>query len=223
MESSIQTDRSHGAKGKLGWIIQKIAHADDVHKALEGLYAVEGYDGFALRLMWCLERSGISTNGLPSDVVDYEVAQLSSILGPPVDQIPEGSGDSSGNSPGNPGELDAFYESVHRLGRVVAEAGRRGAGQIDAMVFFRILDEASAMKSAAESACQTEVARFSEMFIRFLQHVIDKEIAGDPRTLHITDTANLTLQTVIGAASAEDYDSLEQMTSLLSNPESLLE
>ncbi len=60
-------------------------------------------------------------------------------------------------------------------------------------------------------------------FTFFATHVIEHRILQDARVLHLIDTANLTLQTVLETAVAEDFDSLYQTIALLESPRTLLQ
>ncbi len=208
-------------RGRLGKVVQKISRADDIRAALELLYSVQGFDAFAMRLMWVLERPVQAYNGLEGEIMDFEVRQLTQLLAPRPGYRPE--------LPAPPeAPMDALFESLHRFGREVEKLKRNTtkkekihATEPDAL--YRILNECAALEDAADKAGHPEVKRFCASFSKFTQYVIDDDRLSDGRVVNIMDNANMTLQTVLESYGAEDYDALQQMMTLLEDPQRLLE
>ncbi len=225
VETSLVGDHSEYLRGVLGQITRRITHTDNLDDALVSLYAVEGFDRFSLRLMWVLERAGISSNDITSEVTEYEVQQLSSVLNSTV----------TGNTtsvpititPQSVKPLEDFYEALHRFGRSIEDTRRKstsnGVVSIDCNSLYRVLNEAGLIEKASLAVGKIEVAVFGSAVTRFIQYVIDGALFDDIRVVNILDNANLTLQTVTEAAGGEEYDSLRQMSALLEHPVSLLE
>lgn len=225
VETSLAGDHSEYLRGVLGKITRRITQADNLDVALVSLYAVEGFDRFTLRLMWVLERAGISSSDIASEVMEYEVQQLSSVLHSAV----------TGHTtsvpvtiePQSVKPLEDFYEALHRFGRSIEDTRRKSASNgvvsIDCNSLYRVLNEAGLIEKASLAAGKIEVAVFGSAVAKFIQYVIDAAVFHDIRVVNILDNANLTLQTVTESAGGEEYDSLQQMSALLEHPASLLE
>lgn len=226
LEGSLAGPGNEVARGVLGKITQKVSAARNINDALEMLYSVEDYDGFALRLLWCLERAGVSAPPLNGAFVDYEVDQLASIFM----QTMKGrwSETAEALTPSLSEPLESFYESLHRFGRSVEQCKRR-AGDADEFrgmetdSLYRLLNECSLLETAALNAGKEDVASFAVAFAGCVQHILDHDLHRDIRSVNIIDNANLTLQTSLEAVGGEDFDSLRQMVALLEHPEGLLE
>ena len=227
VEMSLLNDRHQIEGAMMGKIIDKFSHSDDVEDALESLFSVKGFDEFALRLMWSLEKRGKEVNGLDGRLIDYEVESLSSLLKRPT----------TGGELSSPKEavelqsvhaLDGFYEALHKFGRVIEETRRnlydgesfKGINQ-DSL--FRILHATGSLEEAATSARKDDVVMFTKTLAQFVQYVMDHGLFKDVRIMNIVDNANLTLQTVMEAAGTENRDSLQQTIALLGHPRELLD
>ncbi|MFN0159196.1 MAG: hypothetical protein ACKVRP_14140 [Bacteroidota bacterium] len=226
VENSLDGSNSEYARGILGKVIHRIAHASSLPESLESLYSVEGYDEFALRLMWVLERAGVSTDDLALGVMDYDVAQLGSafqnaVTGRSPASLPQ-------ISPQAVQSLEDFYEALHSFGRSVEDFKRRCAANSDGVsidhdAFYRLLNHAGLVEIASLAVGKVEVAVFAAAVSKFIHHVLDKELFHDVRVMNILENANLTLQTATESTGGEDFDSLQQMTALLVQPSELLE
>ena len=205
-------------------IVHKISHAENVSEELERLYSVRGFDQLALRLMWSLERGGMESNTLESSLIDFEVDTLNSLI------RSLRNGEKQGKEMqylASPKPLDDFYQSLHRFGRVIEELHRKSFENnsfkgIDQNLFYRVLNESTSLQHYATQVDNTDVVKFAEAFSSLVQFVIDKDILGDVRVVHILENANLTLQTILESAGDEDYDSLQQTIELLRTGHSLL-
>jgi len=227
VEAELVENRQQVAGEMLDKMIQKVSRADDISQALELLYSVRGFDQFALRLMWSLERHGIQFGGMDESVLEYEVESLGACMQQCV----------NGREPAVDGRqqelsveeaLDGFYEALHRFGRAIEDLKRpslHSEKSSDSPVerLYRILNETAGLQEAAESVGKEDVVRFTGAYAGFVQYVLDHDTAGDVRVVNVLDNANLTLQTVQDAAAGEDIDSLQQIIELLRRPQELLD
>jgi hypothetical protein len=202
----------------------RLSHTDDLNEALRRLYCVQGFDQFALRLMWLFEHASEATNRLEGAVIDYDVESLVGAL------RLSGGGDGGGSrmdlqAPAQ--AMEAFYEALHRFDRVVDEAKRKsfdtgifkGAGE-DSL--YRVLSEVGLLDQAARAAGQEDVVKFATACAGFIQYAFDHGLAQDVRIINMLDHANLTLQTVLAASGTEEYDPLQKNIELLQNPKEIL-
>jgi hypothetical protein len=226
VETSLAEHDNQVAGSLVSKITLRVSQADNVQEALEMLYCVEGFDRFALRLMWSLEKMGIQTSDLNGTVMDYEIEKLiedarlplrgKSFLPTVVKEVA-------------PDEaLDRFYEALHKFGRILGESKRKayidGAFKgIDAEVVYRILNETAALQQAADAVGKQDAKKFAEAVAGFINYALDHELLADVRIVNILENANLTLQTVLEAAGPDDFDSLSQTIELLQRPKDLLE
>lgn len=223
VESSTPNRGARSADNPLGTIIQKISRADNVHQALEMLYWVPGFEDFAIRLMWCLERNGVVYSDTANEVVDYEVWHLKAAL----NHSSNGSA-LHGTIPGIvPQPLDDFYDTLHNFSRSVEEVRRKflqteETKDVDSEVLYRIMSDIEDLKRTSKKAGKEQVIRFADSAAIFLQHVVDHDKSNDRRVVHILDHANRTLQTVMEAVGIEEYQSLNEVSAMLSAPEQLL-
>jgi hypothetical protein len=226
VESSLTTDHRLREGALLGKIIQRISHTNDVHRALDRLYCVKGFDQFALRLMWTVERAGIASNGLQSAVIDHEVEALAGLLSSSGEAGDEDRQVSAGSRAGE--SLADLYNALHSFGKAIEEMKRRSYDRgkftgIDVEMLYRLLNETAVLEAAATAASKEEVVWFAKSFSGFVHHVMDKNYLHDIRAMNVLDNANLTLQTVTQASGIEEYDSLSQTIELLQQPSRLLE
>jgi hypothetical protein len=212
--------------GRLGQITQRISRADDARAALATLYSVEGYDQFALRLMYYGERMREGLVELPEErLLDYQIGELYDVLlstpyranpTPPEPPAPP---------PPAKGDLEqaaaAFSGSLQELKRSAFNreefAGVRRS-QID-----DLRAKLEDLEREAKERGNTDVARFARSCTTFVSFVVDRKLLQDVRVVNILDNAGLTMQTVLHAVGADDYDSLNQMVQLLEDPATLLE
>ncbi len=65
---------------QLDQFIVRVMHTDDVKKEVEAFYFISGYEDFALRLLWLLERMRVD-GGVPSpSVTAFGVEELLAVL-----------------------------------------------------------------------------------------------------------------------------------------------
>jgi hypothetical protein len=207
---------------RLGKVVQRISRADDLPGALETLYAVEGFDAVALRLMWVAQRPVLSSDALEPDVMDYEVRQMTWILRP----SPEA--DRVALPPAAERPLDDFYEALHRFGkgvdgqrRSVPVSGDDEGEHTDRL--YGLLNDCAALEMAAARAGNETAVRFCTAFSRFTHYAIDEHHGSDERVQNVLESANMTLQTVLASCTLEEDDALQNMITLLNEPRRLLE
>jgi hypothetical protein len=218
-ETALSTRAPEAVRSRLGKVVQKLAHAEDIHNALDTLYAVQGYEAFALRLMWVLSRQRILADaGSPGEVVDFEVQKLADLL------LPQQSLSLSPRTHRREEEVDVLQNALHRFGRSVEDYKRaRGRGAIHEELLYRVAGEGEALEVAAQAAGAHLVRRFAAAVGRLVHFAIDNGATNDERVANILDNANLTLQTLRDSAGAEDHDALQNMIGLLEDPQRLLE
>ncbi|RPH35139.1 hypothetical protein EHM92_06755 [bacterium] len=90
-------------------------------------------------------------------------------------------------------------------------------------VLERVIGEAALLRLIASAQQSRDIARFAHALTFFATHVLEHGILQDVRVLQVIGTANLTLQTVLETAGAEDFDSLYQTIALLESPRTLLQ
>lgn len=207
---------------RIAQVATRLAHSQDVTKALESLYGVRGWDGVAVRLMWYLDqmRRSAMGNDPGEDLARFQMAQL-------LEALPVSAGGRGKERPVREPQAD-LREALFRFGSVLEQLRRASfadgrfhglpADQLD-----RVIAEAALLRAAASAQHSRDVARFARAFTFFATYVRDHEMLGDPRVLQVIGTANLTLQTVLETTEAEDFDSLYQTIALLENPRTLLQ
>lgn len=204
----------------------KMTVASNVMSALDTLYLVEGFDRFALKLMWYLERSSeVVDQTVGEDVIDYQAVELVESL-PPCHPDRRGSEATCALMSARPqrdlaSALEEFTSALGAMSRQsMDEENFRG---IEENQVATILDRAAALRALATAHGNRDVARFSSAFSLFLRYVVERGMLKDVRVAHFMDSANLTLQTVVETVGAEDYDSLQQCIQLLEDPAALLQ
>ncbi len=222
VESSLAGPGTELLRTRLGKVVQKISRADDLPGALETLYAVEGFDAVALRLMWVTERPVQATDVLEHEVMEYEVRQMVWIL------RPSPAADRVALPPAAERPLDEFYEALHRFGKCVDGLRRPlpskaegNNGETDRL--YHLLNECGTLEAAASRAGNDAAVRFCAAFGAFTQYALDEHRTADERVLNVLESANVTLQTVLETCSVEEDDALQNMISLLNDPRRLLE
>jgi hypothetical protein len=208
--------------GRVGQIIQRIARADDVRAALRTLYAVEGYDRLAQRLLYYADKMGPFLTELPDDrLINYHVGKLYEAL---VDagsaeprqklvRLPPSSDVSQG--------VEEFVAALHELRRNATEGEQFREIRRDDLE--RLLQKAHDLGGTAQRGGSPDIARFAACASTFVRFVLDRSLSKDIRVVNILDNAVLTLQTVLPSVGADDYDSLAQTNQLLADPATLLE
>src|SRR4030042_558152 len=76
VELALQDGALRGQRAMMTKIVSRLSHTEDIHGALEHLYAVHGYDRFALRLMWLLEHAAERGESLEGPATEYDVENL---------------------------------------------------------------------------------------------------------------------------------------------------
>jgi hypothetical protein len=209
--------------GRMGQIVQRVARADDVRAAIKGLYAVEGYDRLAMRLLYYADTLGPLLTELPDErLIEYHVEQLSRALRKEGD-LPRAQRPAR-RSPSEEiaGAINQFVLSLRDLRRGaegdggVFEAIRRG--DLEALG-----GKARDLGVTAERENEADVGRFAAAAGTFIRYVCDRELFRDVRVVNILDNAVLTVQTVLPSVGADDFDSLTQTIQLLADPATLLD
>ncbi len=219
VESTTQHRLPRTTKLSLDSVIERIARSTDVQSSLETLYAVQGFDSFALRLMWCLERNGIGSDHVT--VLDADIAEISEAL------INSPHTSSNGAPlPVAPAQ-EHFYDQLHAVGKVIEEVRRRlhqsdGMKVVDAEILYRVSSELEALRVSAQNAGKHEIAECVTSLLGFIQFAIENGIEHDQRVVHVIVHANLNLQTVEDSVTSHAYTSILEMTAMLKNPGTIL-
>jgi hypothetical protein len=226
VETRLNREGRDAEARRMGTIACKMTVAPNVMSALDNLYLVEGFDRFALKLMWYLERSDeVVDQTVGEDVIGYQAIDL-------VGSLPSRHLDSRGleatcalmSAQPQRDLASALEEFTSALGAMsrqsLDEENFRG---IEENQVVSILDKAAALRALAMSHGNGDVARFSSAFSLFLRYVVERGLLKDVRVANFMDSANLTLQTVMETVGAEDYDSLQQCIQLLEDPAKLLQ
>jgi len=208
--------------GRVGQIIQRIARADDVRAALRTLFAVEGYDRLAQRLLYYADKMGPFLTELPEDrLIEYHVGKLYEAL------VNAGSGEARRTQQRVPPSGDVsqgveeFVSTLHELRRNAAEGEQFREVRRDDLE--RLLQKAHDLGATAQRGGSPDIARFAASASTFVRFVLDRSLFKDVRVVNILDNAVLTVQTILPSVGADDYDSLTQTNQLLADPATLLE
>jgi hypothetical protein len=225
VETALEDGRLRGHRVMMDKVVYRLSHAEDMHGALERLYAVRGYDRFALRLMWLLEHTREQTDRLETSVVDYDVENLIEELKGSENPERDG-GKYSAQEPIE--HQEAFHDSLHRFGRILDDVRRRSFDGnafrgVEEDALHQILAENEALQNAAGAINQHDVVKFTKACSSFVTYALDNGLLHDVRVMNMLDHANLTLQTVLATAGTEEYDSLQKSIELLQNPKELLD
>ncbi len=208
-------------KVSLDNIIEHFSHSGNIQSSLETLYAVQGFDEFALRLMWCLERNGIGPESGSMTALDADVAQLSEAL------LSSSRHSTNGDTLPVPPAQEEFYDRLHAVGKVVEEVKRRldqhdGPKVVDAEIIYRVSSELEALRGSCENAGKHDIGECVASLLGFLQFAVENGIEHDQRVMHVLAHANLTLQTVEDSVAQDGYAAVVEMTTLLKNPATIL-
>jgi len=224
VENHLSEGNHSGEAAKVGKIMQKVAQADDIREALDVLCRVEGFDAFALRLMWLLHIAERGEVGLENGVMDYQASVLGAL-------IPRGIVAESGKNAGVltllPDQIDNLYISLHKFGRAIEELKRHSIedgvfGEVEESRIYDVLNELASLGEQAVDAGKRDLSQFVSACSGFAQYVLDNRLLHDVRVVNILDNANITLQTVFETAGIEDNDSLQSTIQLLNQPKELL-
>jgi hypothetical protein len=203
----------------VGEVLQRLSRADDLQQALESLYAVDGLDEFALRLMWFSHTMKATGQILPSNqLIDHQVQELFATLLtlkrrdiPPV-----------------PRRARDLADALRVFGAAVEEMKRESFldgmfHPIDPVSREGLLRHLAPLEQTAALEGNGDAETFARAFSSFVQFVLQRQLTGDVRVLNLVDNANMTLQTVLEAVGAEDFDALQQTIQLLENPDTIFE
>ena len=209
----------------VGKLVQKLAHADEIHSSLCALYQVDQFDQFALKLMWFLDKAERGDLALDTAVMDHQAESLGVLL---LELLKNGQGETPPSAPkGLPDRVDSLYDALHKFGRSIEELKRNSLeggtfARLPENQLYKILSELVSLRESASAASKEDVVQFASACSGFIQHVLDSGLLSDVRIVNLLDNANLTLQTIFEAAGMEDNDSLQSTIDLLKRPEDLL-
>ena len=224
LEAMLLDSGRRGEGEKVGLVAARLSHARDIDRALQVLYGVSGWDAVAIRLMWYAEqmRHAAAGAGASEEVIGHQVSELLAAMPAPG---PEGREEDL--SPDVARTVD-IRDALSRFGSALEELRRASFSGgvfsgIPESMLERVIREAALLQLTASVQQSRDVARFARAFTFFATHVREHGILQDVRVLHVIGTANLTLQTVLETAQAEDFDSLYQTIALLETPQTLLQ
>jgi hypothetical protein len=203
--------------GRMGQITQRIAGADDVRGALRILARVEGYEEFALRLLYYADTMGPLLEEAPDDrLTHYHVEQLVAALLPGEGK--EGTGAKQGPLPDDVREkADRFVAETRTLRADQAPAAEELRSRLDGLARC-----AESLGAAARRHGIAGIERFAVSAGMFVRFAADRDLLTDIRVVNILDHAGLALESTLASGGGSD-DSLAQTTRLLSDPATLLE
>jgi hypothetical protein len=208
----------------VGLLAGRLSRAVDLDRALQGLYTVGGWDAVAIRLMWYTEqmRQAAAGTSVNEELLGHRLCELAAML-----PVPDAGDSSATPRLGAAARVDLrdalfrFGSSLEGLRRASFTDGRFSG--LPELVLQRVVDEAALLGVIASEQQSRDIARFAQAFSFFATHVLEHGILHDVKVLHIIGAANLTLQTVLETAQAEDFDSLYQTIALLESPRTLLQ
>jgi hypothetical protein len=213
-----------GESERVGLVAVRLSHARDLNKALHVLYSVSGWDAVAMKLMWYVEQMRRALVGTTAneDLLRYRLSELAAAM--PVPGEEENTADQSLAA----ARKADLREALFRFGSILEELRRAsfvdGAfSGLPETVLEQVIGQAALLRVIASAQHSRDVSRFAHAFTFFATHVLEHRILQDVRVLHVINTANLTLQTVLETAEAEDFDSLYQTIALLESPRTLLQ
>ncbi len=210
----------------LGGVTTRLRKAEDLEATLRQLYTVKGWDQVALRLMWYERQAkGIDVSSLEGRLKEMHARDLRDAVIAAFGAAAPSPAASSGPPPAPSQDLaDALVRFDAAVGVLKQRSlhGDEFVG-IEQPLVEILQEETDALRMVASADSNQDAVRFATALSIFLAYVIDKGKLGDVRTMNVIDNANLTLQTVLQAMGATDYDSLSQTTQLLENPGSLLD
>jgi hypothetical protein len=219
-------EEGHRVQGEMmGKVADRLA-TEDIDRGLELLYAVQGWDEIALRLMWFEERARQMERGEPpEDLLVYQVDELFSLLmaaNQGLEHQKPAAEEQQGALMGEVFEaLHHFNSSLEDLKRTAFE-GERFQGMREGLV-DSALAHAGRLHQVSSAQGNEPLAQFAAAFSLFLRYVIEKDLFDDVRVAHLIDNACQSLQGLLERAGEEDYEPLLQTIDMLHNPETLLE
>jgi len=224
LEAMLLDSGRRGEGEKVGLVAARLSHARDIDRALQALYGVSGWNAVAIRLMWYVEQmrhaaGGVSASG---DLFGHQVAELLAAMPAPAAEERD-----VNRAPDLARTVD-IRDALSRFGSALEELRRASFsdGAFSALpesILDRVIEESGLLERVASAQQSRDVARFAKAFTVFATHVREQGILQDVRVLHVIGTANLTLQTVLETAQADDFDSLYQTIALLESPQTLLQ
>ena len=220
IEGALTDESRHVQLSIIRKLVQSISYSCDVPGVLEELYQIEGFDRFALGLMWVMSTPRSILRCECEETLEYDAETLSSFLGVVI----SGSVSPFLNLNQTPSvSSQSLSEQMHHFGRFIAEIKRRltvgGRFQgFEEDLLYRLIDEMSGLQKQAVREGNNDIKKFGRAFIQFLEFVIHEHRLDDPRVLSLMETANVTMQTVSATPGAERGDSLDRAIELLENP-----
>ncbi len=224
LEIALQDSGRRAEGEKVGLIAARLSHARDIDEALKLLYGVSGWDAVAIRLMWYVEQLRRTSAGsiANEDLLNHRLFELLAVLPLPVEiEAAPGQDIAAARMVDLRDALFRFGSSLEELRRDSFTDGSFSG--LPESVLEQVIGEAMSLQVTASEQRSRDIARFAHAFAFFAKHVLEHGIVQDVRILHVMSTANLTLQTVLETAQAEDFDSLYQTIALLENPRTLLQ
>jgi hypothetical protein len=179
---------------------------------LDELRSVEGFEPFALRLLWLTHPSDDTTPKAQSaELNEFRMQDLARLL-PSVRSKSPAAG--APESPADP--VREFGNAVEGLQRRSSPDGHfRG---VDFGALALVDGAVTRLLVSARSEGKKDVADFAEACAGFCRYVREEGLTDDVRCVHLLDNAHVTLQAAIDAGSADDDDALRQTIALLRNP-----
>jgi hypothetical protein len=224
LESRLIESEHHLEGGRVGLIVQRLSKADNIRSVLADLYTVEGYDRFALRLMYYGETVKDALGAMPDErLVDHHVRELfAALLSHPAPAATPEVQESPAETNADLGRLlEEFEASLQALKRCSFKD--EAFTGVDRESLEGFLQKTNDLGVIARKEKVVDVARFSAACSTFVHYALDQGLLKDVRVINILDNASLTLQTVLQTAGEENVDALQQMVQLLEDPSTLLE
>jgi hypothetical protein len=202
------------ARRVLDLIRQKLVSQSDVRGTLERLYRVSGFDGLALRLMWVGE-----------SCPEHRKRDLARFLDLHADDVYKSlAGACPGAEPPVPASLPGLIADIGRRAREMSHAVERVRGHDRAENILSLLaEDVEALRLFAHESNRSDIVRFCDSLHSFFRYVTTRHLEGDVRIERLVETACVALQTQAGGGLPADRDALENVVSLLLQPEILFE
>jgi hypothetical protein len=188
----------------------------NIEDLLKEMYGAEGMDKLALTLMWLSGRSKASLNGLKDDLLEYHTDFIKQVLLGGKEEQDDNRLPRKNRKRSLGQALQRFSYSLVQLRRRLMTGGSfRG---LDSDAVYQLLSETGSLQEVASASGNTDVTLFCESLTDFIQYAGANDLLADPRVPNFVESANVTLQTVVGGGVAVERDSLEQTIELLRNP-----